>query len=45
MGGPHLHFRYGRPIRQELDRQKEVPLSVVRGSIKGISLCEVPFMA
>jgi hypothetical protein len=45
MGGPHLHFRYGRLIRQELDGQKEVPISVVRESKKGISQTEVPFLA
>jgi hypothetical protein len=44
MGGPSSHFRYDRPIRRQLDGQKEAPISVVGESKKGTSQSEVPLL-
>jgi hypothetical protein len=35
MGGPHSHFRYGRPVRRQLDGQKEA-IYPSGGETKGV---------
>jgi len=42
MGGPHSHFRYGRPVRRQLDGQKEAIYPSGRENKRGTSQSEVP---